>query len=142
MLWGKDQGVASGGRGTASYGLLRKRHTGIADEDAGSGDELRSLLLRSPAVGAYQIVPGVARTPNPMPPTAAGAFHHLLYALMAQFERVGQLPQGAACQVYSTDDGVVFRTSQLNLVFRVGKCGSRSSSFFQQLLVDRHVYSY
>jgi len=142
MLWGKGQGVASGGTAAASYGLLRKRYTGIANEDAGSRDELGDLFLRSYAVGADQIVPGVARTPNPMPPTAAGAFHHLLHPLMAQFERVGKLPQGAACQMYSTDDGVVLRTCQLNLAFRVGERGSRGSSFFQQLLVDRHVYSY
>ena len=147
MLRGKRKGVASAGSETAGYGLLCKRYTGIADEDAGSGDELADLLLRSPAEGADQIVPGVARSPNPAPPTAAGAFHHLLYALMAQFERMGKLPQGAACQVYSTDDGVVLRASQLNLMFRVSECGSRGSSFFQQPVIDGHrdpssVYCY
>ena len=91
MLCGKSKGIASGGRETASNGLLRTRHTGVADEDAGAGDELGGLLLRSSAVGAYQIVLRVARTPNSMPPTTTGAFHHLLYPLMAQFERIGKL---------------------------------------------------
>jgi hypothetical protein len=147
MLRGKGKGVASAGRETATDGLLRKRHTGIADEDAGSCDKLVGLLLSSPAESAYQIVPGVARSPNPTPPTAAGAFHHLLYALMAQFERMGKLPQGAACQVHSTDDGVIFGTRQLNLMFRVSECGPCSASFFQQQVIDGHrapsnVYCY
>src|SRR5207302_1597381 len=103
-----------------------------------SCDELGYLVVRALAEGADQIVLGVARTPNPMPPTPAGVADHLLYTLMAQLQRVGDVPQGAASQMHSADDRVVLNTSQFHLTFRVGELGSRSQGFFKQLLANCH----
>src|SRR5262249_44998748 len=63
--------------------------TGLADGDAGSGDELARLALRTGAERAVQL----GRRALPSAPAArpAGRFDDLVDALMAQLQLVGEL---------------------------------------------------
>jgi hypothetical protein len=131
ILPGKRQGAAGGGQ--APVGKL---HTHVADEYVWPGDELGNLVLRTYAESAGKIASSVARAPNPAPPAPARAVHHLLHALVAQVECLGNLPQGSAGQMHAADDRVVLRASLLNLVLQILEFGSRSSCRFQQLFLD------
>lgn len=70
-------------------------NTGIADEDAGTGDKLRAPSLVGAAEGTDKHL-GLQGVPSSPPPTSAASVDNLLNTLVAQVQRGGDLSHGRA----------------------------------------------
>ena len=107
----RDGGAGGPGRLAGGDRLAGHRDAAIADVDAGARDERLHLLGGAPAERAG---PGAGPFGGLAPgPAAAGALHDLVYALVAEAERGGDLAERRAGQVQAADGPVEFRPRAL-----------------------------
>jgi hypothetical protein len=126
----------------STHAFLCVGNTRVANVDLRSGDEFGNLILGMFAESAGEIGLLVAMAPDPLPPAASGDLYHLLNTLVAQVERMGDLPQAASGQVHPPDNAVVFRTGQPDFEFRVCEFGAGSPGFLKQFPVNGHWSSF
>ena len=137
----ESSGIISRGRCFARHARGRA-DAALADPDARSSDELAGIELGRSAKRAVsrRAGSGLPSSPGqPSDPAAASAsFDELVHALMAEFQRVSDLPQGASRRMQATNGPAEVGLLLSQLEFELTAALPYGQRLLDQLLVEWH----